>query len=46
MELGTFAWGVLIGMGVGVLLFTATGREVTREVGRATGQRLAREISR
>lgn len=52
MDLGTFAWGVLVGIGVGVILFTATGREVGGTVARAgagvvksTGERLSKKIS-
>jgi hypothetical protein len=49
MDLGSFAWGVLVGIGVGVILFTATGREVARAgagVAVSTGKRLEREISK
>jgi hypothetical protein len=53
MDMGSFAWGVLLGIGVGVILFTASGREVGGTVARAgagvigsTGQRLQREISK
>ena len=53
MDMGSFAWGMILGFGVGVILFTATGREVGRAVARAgagvvtsTGERLSREISR
>ena len=53
LDLGSFAWGALLGIGIGVVLFTATGREVGARVARAgvgvaesTGKRLSREIAK
>jgi hypothetical protein len=53
MDWGTLLAGAAIGLVVGALIFTPTGREVSGTVARAgagvvssTGQRLQREISK
>jgi hypothetical protein len=46
MDSTSFLVGAIFGGIVVVLMVTATGREVTARVGRATGERLARKIEK
>lgn len=46
MDAGSFLGGLVVGFLVGAIVLTATGREVTAKVTRATGERLARRIEK